>query len=35
LDIADDVIVNAGEEAALDAQVTALHARYLELARRR
>ena len=32
LDIADDVIVNAGEEAALDAQVTALHARYLELA---
>lgn len=35
LDIADDVIVNAGEEAALDAQVTALHARYLELARGR
>jgi hypothetical protein len=26
------VIVNAGEEAALDVQVTALHARYLELA---
>jgi dephospho-CoA kinase len=30
--IADDVIVNDGEEAALDAQVAALHARYLELA---
>lgn len=30
--IADDVIVNDGGEAALDAQVTALHARYLELA---
>lgn len=33
LAIADDVIVNDGEEAALDAQVAALHARYLELAR--
>ncbi|HEX5353764.1 MAG TPA: dephospho-CoA kinase [Rhodanobacteraceae bacterium] len=32
LAIADDVIVNDGEEAALDAQVAALHARYLELA---
>jgi dephospho-CoA kinase len=32
LAIADDVIVNDGEEAALDAQVKALHARYLELA---
>lgn len=31
--IADDVIVNDGEEAALDARVAALHARYLELAR--
>lgn len=30
--IADDVIVNAGEEAALDARVAALHAQYLELA---
>lgn len=30
--IADDVIVNDGGEAALDAQVTALHARYMELA---
>lgn len=30
--IADDVIVNDGEEAALDAPVAALHARYLELA---
>ncbi|HEX7368660.1 MAG TPA: dephospho-CoA kinase [Rhodanobacteraceae bacterium] len=30
--IADDVIVNDGEEAALDAQVATLHARYLELA---
>lgn len=30
--IADDVIVNDGEESALDVQVTALHARYLELA---
>jgi dephospho-CoA kinase len=30
--IADDVIGNDGEEAALDAQVAALHARYLELA---
>ncbi|HKT41299.1 MAG TPA: dephospho-CoA kinase, partial [Rhodanobacteraceae bacterium] len=33
--IADDVIVNDGGEAALDAQVTALHARYLELAEAR
>lgn len=32
LAIADDVIVNDGEESALDAQVAALHARYLELA---
>ncbi|HEY9110201.1 MAG TPA: dephospho-CoA kinase [Rhodanobacteraceae bacterium] len=32
LAIADDVIVNDGEEAALDAQVATLHARYLELA---
>jgi len=32
LAMADDVIVNEGEESALDAQVTALHARYLELA---
>lgn len=32
LTIADDVIVNDGKEAALDAQVAALHARYLELA---
>jgi dephospho-CoA kinase len=31
--IADDVIVNDREEEALDAQVTALHARYLALAR--
>lgn len=31
--IADDVIVNDGGEAALDAQVAALHGRYLELAR--
>jgi dephospho-CoA kinase len=30
--IADDVIVNDGEEAALDAQVAMLHARYLVLA---
>ena len=30
--IADDVIVNDGDETALDAQVAALHARYLELA---
>jgi len=30
--IADEVIVNDGAEAALDAQVAALHARYLELA---
>jgi dephospho-CoA kinase len=34
LAIADDVIVNDGEEAALDARIKALHARYLELARR-
>jgi dephospho-CoA kinase len=32
LAIADDVIVNDGEQAALDAQVAALHAQYLELA---
>jgi dephospho-CoA kinase len=32
LAIADDVIVNDGEESALDAQITALHARYLKLA---
>jgi dephospho-CoA kinase len=32
LAIADDVIVNDGEEAALDSQVAALHARYLQLA---
>ena len=32
LAIADDVIVNDGEEAALDAQVATLHARYLEFA---
>ncbi|MGH8125566.1 MAG: dephospho-CoA kinase [Rhodanobacteraceae bacterium] len=32
LAIADDVIVNDGKEAALDAQVAKLHARYLELA---
>lgn len=32
LAMADDVIVNDGEESALDAQVAALHARYLELA---
>lgn len=30
--IADDVIVNDGEEAELDARVAALHARYLALA---
>ena len=30
--IADDVILNDGEESALDARVAALHARYLELA---
>ena len=35
LAIADDVIVNDGEEAALDAQVATLHERYLELARGR
>jgi dephospho-CoA kinase len=32
LAIADDVIVNDGEESALDPRVAALHARYLELA---
>ncbi len=32
LAIADDVIVNDGVESALDDQVAALHARYLELA---
>jgi dephospho-CoA kinase len=32
LAIADDVIVNDREASALDAQVAALHARYLELA---
>jgi hypothetical protein len=32
--IADDVIVHDGEVAALDARIKALHARYLELARR-
>jgi dephospho-CoA kinase len=32
LELADDVIVNEGEEAALDAAVTALHAHYLALA---
>ena len=32
LAIADDVLVNDGDEAALDAQVAALHARYLDLA---
>lgn len=32
LAIADDVIVNDGEEAILDAAVARLHARYLELA---
>lgn len=35
LAIADDVIVNVGPEAALDAKVAALHARYLELAVKR
>ena len=30
--IADDVILNDGEESALDERVAALHARYLELA---
>lgn len=33
LAIADDVIMNDGTESALDAQVAALHQRYLELAR--
>lgn len=32
--IASDVIVNDGEESALDTKVAALHARYLELASR-
>ncbi|HET7931937.1 MAG TPA: dephospho-CoA kinase [Rhodanobacteraceae bacterium] len=32
LALADDVIVNDGDERALDAQVKALHARYLDLA---
>jgi dephospho-CoA kinase len=32
LAMADDVIMNDGEESALDAQVAALHARYLKLA---
>lgn len=32
LAIADDIIVNDGRESALDAQVGALHARYLDLA---
>jgi dephospho-CoA kinase len=35
LALADDVIDNAGPEAALDAQVAALHQRYLELAAER
>jgi dephospho-CoA kinase len=35
LALADDVIDNAGPEAALDAQVAALHRRYLELASER
>jgi dephospho-CoA kinase len=35
LALADDVIDNAGPEAALEAQVTALHQRYLELASER
>lgn len=35
LAIADDVIVNDGDESSLDAQVATLHARYLELARNR
>lgn len=34
LAVADDVIVNDGEEAELDAKVAALHARYLELAKK-
>lgn len=34
LAIADDIIDNSGAPAALDAQVAALHRRYLELARR-
>jgi len=33
--IAHDVIVNDGDESALDAQIAALHAKYLELASRR
>jgi dephospho-CoA kinase len=32
--IADDVIVNDGDESALEARVTALHAHYLELAKK-
>ncbi|NKJ22856.1 dephospho-CoA kinase [Dyella sp. SG609] len=35
LAIADDVIANTGEEAALDAAVAALHQRYLALAKTR
>jgi dephospho-CoA kinase len=35
LAIADDVIVNNGEVSEMDAQVAALHARYLESAGRR
>lgn len=35
LALADDLIENHGEEAALDAAVTALHQRYLTLARNR
>ena len=31
-ELAQDVIVNDGDESALDVQVTALHAKYLELA---
>jgi dephospho-CoA kinase len=30
--IADDIIVNDGDASALDAAVSSLHARYLELA---
>lgn len=33
--LAQDVIVNDGDESALDAQVSALHAKYLDLAARR
>ena len=35
LAIADDVIANTGEEAALDAEVAALHQHYLALAKTR